>query len=89
MAVKVDQAGKGCCVRLASDFPPLGAPSSNKILQKRPSYKKRKTELPWLEVGRAGDGAEGGLVFSIESALCTKWPKYWSFSFSISPSNEY
>ena len=28
-------------------------------------------------------------VFSTESAFCIKWPKYWSFSFSISPSNEY
>ena len=28
-------------------------------------------------------------VFSSESAYCVKWPKYWSFSFSISPSNEY
>ena len=28
-------------------------------------------------------------IFSSESALCIKWPKYWSFSFSISPSNEY
>ena len=28
-------------------------------------------------------------VFSHESALCITWPKYWSFSFSISPSNEY
>ena len=28
-------------------------------------------------------------VFSSESALCIRWPKYWSFSFSISPSNEY
>ena len=28
-------------------------------------------------------------VFSSESVLCIKWPKYWSFSFSISPSNEY
>ena len=28
-------------------------------------------------------------VFSNESALCMKWPKYWSFSFSISPSNEH
>ena len=28
-------------------------------------------------------------VFSNESALCMKWPKYWSVSFSISPSNEY
>ena len=28
-------------------------------------------------------------VFSNESALCMRWPKYWSFSFNISPSNEY
>ena len=29
------------------------------------------------------------LVFSSESALCSRWPKYWSFSFRISPSNEH
>ena len=29
------------------------------------------------------------MVFSNESALRIKWPKYWSFSFSISPSSEY
>ena len=29
------------------------------------------------------------MVFSNESALCLRWPKYWSFSFSISPSNEH
>ena len=28
-------------------------------------------------------------VFSNESVLCMRWPKYWSFNFSISPSNEY
>ena len=28
-------------------------------------------------------------VFSNGSALCIRWPKYWSFSFSISPSSEY
>ena len=28
-------------------------------------------------------------VFSNESTLCKRWPKYWSFSFSISPSNEH
>ena len=28
-------------------------------------------------------------VFSSESVLRSRWPKYWSFSFSISPSNEY
>ena len=29
------------------------------------------------------------MVFSNESALCINWPKYWSFSFNISPSNEH
>ena len=29
------------------------------------------------------------MVFFNELALCIRWPKYWSFSFSISPSNEY
>ena len=28
-------------------------------------------------------------VFSNELALCIRWPEYWNFSFSISPSNEY
>ena len=28
-------------------------------------------------------------VFSNESTLCMRWPKYWTFSFSISPSNEH
>ena len=28
-------------------------------------------------------------IFSNESPLCIRWPKYWKFSFSISPSNEY
>src|SRR5574337_829509 len=28
-------------------------------------------------------------VFSNESTLCMRWPKYWSFSFSISPSKEH
>ena len=28
-------------------------------------------------------------VFSKESVICIRWPKYWSFSFNISPSNEY
>ena len=28
-------------------------------------------------------------VFSNESTLCLRWPKYWTFSFNISPSNEH
>ena len=30
-----------------------------------------------------------GVTGNNESVLCIRWPKYWSFSFSISPSNEY
>ena len=29
------------------------------------------------------------MVFSSESVLCIRWPKYWNFSFNISPSNEH
>ena len=29
------------------------------------------------------------MAFTNESVLCIRWPKYWGFSFSISPSNEY
>ena len=29
------------------------------------------------------------IVFSSESTLCMRWPKYWSFSFNISPSSEH
>ena len=29
------------------------------------------------------------MVFSSESVLCIRWPKYWNFAFSISPSSEY
>ena len=36
---------------------------------------------PWI--------SSGIRVFSNESDLCIRWTKYWSFSFSISPSNEY
>ena len=36
-----------------------------------------------------GNLISGSSVFSNESALCIRWPKYWSFSFSISPSNKY
>ena len=41
-----------------------------------PSIKGQRSKIP-------------ASVFSSESALYIRWPKYWSFSFSISPSNEY
>ena len=36
-----------------------------------------------------GNLISGSSVFSNESVLCIRWPKYWHFSFSISPSNEH
>ena len=62
-------------------------------------------ELAQTHVHRVGDAIQPSLpllspsphafnlsqhrVFSSESVLCIRWPKYWSFSFSISPCNEY
>ena len=55
-------------------------------------------ELAGTHVHRIGDAIQLShplssfpslAVFSNESALRIRWPKYWSFSFSISPSNEY
>ena len=62
-------------------------------------------ELAQTHVHRVGDGIQPSqplwshspLAFNLsqrqglsnESVLCIRWPKYWSFSFNISPSNEY
>ena len=55
-------------------------------------------EFTQTHVHRVSDAIQASLlpsippsirVFSNESALCMKWPKYWSFSFSISPSDEH
>ena len=48
----------------------------------QPSYPRR----PLLLLTSIFPGIK---VFSNESVLCIKWPKYWSFSFTISPPNEY
>ena len=42
-----------------------------------------------LQKHRSAVGCHSIRVFSNESVLLIRWPKYWSFSFSISPSNEY
>ena len=41
----------------------------------------------WTQLKRLSSSSSS--VFSNESVLHIRWPKYWSFSFSISPSNEY
>ena len=48
----------------------------------QPSHPLSSPSLPVLNLSRIS-------VFSNESALRIRWPKYWSFSFSISPSNEH
>ena len=49
----------------------------------QPSHPLLPTSFPALKL------SQHFRVFSSESALCIRWPKYWSFSFSISPSSEY
>ena len=48
----------------------------------QPSHPLLSPSPPALNLSNIG-------VFSNESALCIRWPKYWSFSFNISPSNEH
>ena len=48
----------------------------------QPSYPLSSTSPPTLNPSQHQR-------FSNESTLCMRWPKYWSFSFNISPSNEY
>ena len=43
-------------------------------------------DQPWDFFGRNDAKAETPIL---QSTLCIRWPKYWRFSFSISPSNEY
>ena len=48
----------------------------------QPSHPLASPSLPTLNLPSI-------TVFSNESALCIRWPKYWSFRFNISPSNEH
>ena len=44
---------------------------------------------PWSSPSPPSFNLSSIRVFSNESVLCIRWPKYWNFSFSISPSSEY
>ena len=48
----------------------------------QPSHPLSSTSPPALSLSQIR-------VFSSELSLCIRWPKYWNFSFSVSPSNEY
>ena len=53
----------------------------------QPSHPLSSPFPPALNLSQHQGGTDAD--FSNESVLCIRWPKYWSFSFSISPSNEY
>ena len=53
----------------------------------RPSHPLSSSSPPALNLAQHQGGADAD--FSNESVLCIRWPKYWSSSFSISPSNEH
>ena len=76
---------------VSNSLPPHGLPVLHYLLE------FAQTHVPWIS-----DAIQPSVVpfscpltfpsirvFSDESVLCIRWPKYWSFSFSISPSNEY
>ena len=69
------QHAKPPCPSLTPGVYPNSCPSSGDAIQ--PSHPLSSSSLP-----------PSIRVFSNESALRMRWPKYWSFSFSISPSNE-
>ena len=50
----------------------------------QPSHPPSSHSLPAFNLSQ-----HQGDSFPVESSLCIRWTKYWSFSFSISPSNEY
>ena len=53
----------------------------------QPSHPLSSSSPPALNLAQHQGGADAD--FSNESVLCIRWPKYWSSSFSISPSNEH
>ena len=55
----------------------------------QPSHLQSPTSPPALNQGHWFSIFPSIRVFPNEFSLCIRWPKYWSFSFSISPSNEY
>ena len=95
--------GPGCCCSVTQSCPTLCDPMDCStpgfpVLHHLP-------ELAQTHVHRVGDAIQPShplrplvllpsvfliiRVFSSQSGLCIRWSKYWSFSFSISPSNEY
>jgi len=70
------------CFPVLDHFPELA--QTHVIMSVMPS-----NQCPLLSTSPPAFNPPDIRVFSSESALCIRWPKYWSFSSSISPSNEY
>ena len=70
----------GCCLHCLPEFAQTHVHWASSVIQ--PSH----ALLPLLLLPSIFPSIR---VFSNESVLCIRWPKYWSFSFSISPSNEH
>ena len=72
--------------RLPCPAPALGAYSNSCPLRRGNHLTISSSVVPFLLLPSIFPSI---MVFSNESVLRIRWPKYWSFSFSISPSNEY
>ena len=90
-----------CCCSVTKSFPPLHKTPGTAARQASLSL-HHLSEFAQVHDSWVGDTIEPShplsspspalssiRVFSSESALHIRWPKYWSFSFSISPSSEY
>ena len=69
--------------------PPFSSPMAGACSNSCPSSRCHPTIQPLFPLLLLPSIFPRISVFSNESVFCIRWPKYWSFSFSISPSNEY
>ena len=69
--------------------PPCPSPTSGACLNSCPSRCHPTISFSVIPFSCPQSFPASGRVFSNEAALCVRWPKYWSFSFNISPSNEH
>ena len=101
-ALLVKRPPKQCCCSVAQSCP-IRCDSMDCSMPGFPVH-HHLLELAQIHVHRVGDAIQPSLlcpllllpsifpsirVFSNESTVCIRWPKYWNFSFIISPSNEY
>ena len=83
----VDQSYPTLCDPMDCSAP--GFPPHHQLLELAQTHDHRVSDVIQLFHPLSSPSPPAFRVFSSESVLCIRWPKYWSFSFSISPSNEY